>query len=164
MQLASMEDRCAPKGPDRNSSSRTRPIESNRMWLWGSFIRWSGTRTCRPNLTSIPPRWAGVDGSRQHGSRPVPACADCEGFPEPRAGAGAGPHDRTCARPHGGLVAHSMRRTRDAADPEHHSWRYPATVSFPQQRPAIDPRSTAGRQSSLGFDCLRETPKLSRSV
>jgi hypothetical protein len=33
--------------------SRARPIESSRMWFCNGLIGQSGTKTCRPNLTSM---------------------------------------------------------------------------------------------------------------
>jgi hypothetical protein len=78
MQSASMENSsCAEGVPDRSSSSRAR-ARSKRTGCRSAIalIGWSGAKTGRPNLTSIPPGSAGVDGSRQKRGRPH-SCAGC---------------------------------------------------------------------------------------
>ena len=95
MLSASMENsRCAEGVPDRSSSSRAR-ARSKRTGCRSAIalIGWSGTKTGRPNLTSIPSR---TGGRGRFSAGTHVRCA--QGCPEPTArGSGAAPHDRTCA-------------------------------------------------------------------
>ncbi len=144
MQVASIEDRGAPKGPDCNSSSRAR-ARSNRTGCGSAigFIGWSGTKTCRPNLTSIPPGRAGVDGSRQQRVGRYPFVQIAQGCPEPRAGAQARLHMIAHSRGlDGGSVA-----PFDAADPGCSRSRA-SFLAVPSGR--FLPTTTAGDRHAIG--------------
>ena len=96
-----------------------------------ALIEWSGQNL--PTESDLDP--SRTDGRGQFSpaaSRPALVCAACPRMPKTTGS--------TAVR-----SPHSMLRTRDAADPEHHSWRYPASIPFLHQRPAIETRSTAGR-------------------
>jgi hypothetical protein len=64
---------------------------------------------------------------------------------------------RNSARLH--MIAHARRldggsvapfdADTGCSDPKRHSWRYPATVSLPQQRPAIASRAASLRLGSI---------------
>jgi hypothetical protein len=141
-------DRCAPKGPDRNSYSRAR-ARSNRTGCGSGigFIRWSGTKTCRPNLTSFPPGRAltVLAGSESAGTRlcrlPKDARNRGQGFRRP--------HDRTCARARR-RFGRPIRRAGPGMQP------IPSITPGGTQRPFPSHNNgrraipTAGRQSSLG--------------
>jgi hypothetical protein len=140
-------------------------VRSSRTgsWLCDS-LHWVERHQDLQTEPDLDPSRTGVDGSRQQRSQPALVCAACvrraQGCPEPTArGSGAAPHDRTSAP--GSKAAgspHSIRRTREAADP------IPGGTqrAFP---PHTNTRSAAGRQSSFGFDCLEgDTQRPSRSV
>jgi hypothetical protein len=93
-----------------------RPIESNRMWHAIAFIEWSGQDL--PTEPDLDP--SRTDGRGQFGDTRL--CGVPKDAQNRRRGSGAAPHDRTCASGSTAVPSpHSMRRTRDAVDPEHHS-------------------------------------------
>jgi hypothetical protein len=131
-------------------------------------LHWVERHQDLPTEPDIDPSRAGGRGrfSQAAGRPALPFVRRAQGCPEPTArSSGAAPHDRTCAPGSTAVRSpHSIRRTRDAADPEHRFWRYPASISFPYQRPSIDTRSAAGRQSSLGSIALRRYPKKTQPI
>jgi hypothetical protein len=163
-----MEDPGAQKeSPTATPPLERRPIESNRMWLRDSlhWVERHQDLSTEPDLD--PSRtggvWTVLGSSESAGTRlrRLPKDARNEG-----RGSGETPLNPTCARARRRFGRHircggpGMQPIRNIIPGGTQR-----PVSFPQQRPAIDTRSTAGRQSPLGFHCLREIlNRLRRSV
>jgi len=126
-------------------------------------LHWVERHQDLPTEPDIDPSRAGGRGrfSQAAGRPALPFVRRAQGCPEPTArSSGAAPHDRTCAPGSTAVRSpHSIRRTRDAADPEHRFWRYPASISFPIPT-AVDRHAIGSRPPVVPwFDCPEAIPQ-----